>query len=59
MNAREVMARRVVTVTPETAIEEAVRLMLDNRISGLPVIDEKSVPIGIVRFALHGWPASL
>jgi CBS domain-containing protein len=48
MNARDVMTRRVVTVTPETTIEEAVRLMLENRISGLPVTDEAGALVGVV-----------
>ena len=48
MNAREVMTRRLVTATPETPIEEAVRLMLDNRVSGLPVIDAAGAPVGVV-----------
>jgi CBS domain-containing protein len=48
MNAREVMTRRIVTVTPETAIEEAAKLMLDYRISGLPVVDVKGAPVGIL-----------
>jgi len=48
MNARDVMTRKLVTVTPETTIEEAVRLMLENRISGLPVTDTAGKPVGIV-----------
>jgi CBS domain-containing protein len=48
MNARDVMTRRVVTVTPETTIEEAVRLMLENRVSGLPVTDAARATVGVV-----------
>jgi CBS domain-containing protein len=48
MNARDVMTRRLVTVTPETPIEEAVRLMLEHRISGLPVTDAVGAPVGVV-----------
>jgi CBS domain-containing protein len=48
MNAGDVMTRQVVTVAPDTAIEEAVRLMLENRVSGLPVIDAAGAPVGVV-----------
>jgi CBS domain-containing protein len=39
MKAREIMSLEVVSVSPDASILEAVRLMLQNRISGLPVID--------------------
>ena len=48
MRAANVMTRRVVSVTPETSVVEAVRLMLENRISGLPVIDDAGQLVGIV-----------
>ena len=37
MKAIDVMTRRVVSVTPQTPVLTAIRLMLQNRISGLPV----------------------
>jgi CBS domain-containing protein len=36
MKAADIMARPVVSVTPETGVAEAARLMLNHRISGLP-----------------------
>ncbi len=39
MNASDIMTRNVVTVTRDTPIREAIRLMLAHKISGLPVID--------------------
>ena len=36
----EVMTKKVFTVTPETPIEEAARLMLTHKIGGLPVIKD-------------------
>jgi CBS-domain-containing membrane protein len=48
MIARDVMTRRVVTVTAETTIEEAARLMIKKRLSGLPVADAKGALVGIV-----------
>ena len=48
MKVSDVMTRRVVSVTPEATIRHAIRLMLDNHISGLPVIDDKAKLVGIV-----------
>jgi CBS domain-containing protein len=44
----EIMARPVITVTPDTGIKEAARRLVENGISALPVIDESGVLVGIV-----------
>jgi acetoin utilization protein AcuB len=44
---REIMTKKVYTVTPDTPIEEAARLMLTHRIGGLPVLQEGSL-VGIL-----------
>jgi CBS-domain-containing membrane protein len=44
----DVMTRRVVTARPETSFKEAVQLLEDNRISGLPVVDDTGRVVGIV-----------
>ena len=43
----DVMTRDVLTVTPDTPIEQAARIMADNKIGGLPVTDNGSV-LGII-----------
>lgn len=48
MNAGEIMTRPVISVTPDTAISEAARLMLQHRISGLPVVDAGGEVAGMV-----------
>jgi CBS domain-containing protein len=48
MNASDVMTRNVLSVRPDATIAEAIRTMLDNRISGLPVIDEAGRLVGIL-----------
>jgi len=48
MNASDVMTRNILSVRPEATIAEAIRLMLDNRISGLPVLDETGRLVGIL-----------
>lgn len=45
---REIMTVKVVTVRPDTEIREAARLLSENRISGMPVIDYEGRVIGIV-----------
>jgi CBS domain-containing protein len=48
MKAREIMTMEVVSVSPDASIMEAVRLMLQNRISGLPVVDRQGMLVGVV-----------
>lgn len=46
--ARDYMSHRLVTLTPDTDIHHAIKLLLKNRISGAPVIDERGELIGIL-----------
>ena len=48
MKAADLMTSFVVTVTPEATIEYAAQLMLQHRISGLPVTDSDGGVLGIV-----------
>lgn len=48
MQVRDVMTRNVISVRAEEPIVTAARLMLQNRISGLPVVDAKGDLVGIV-----------
>jgi CBS domain-containing protein len=48
MKAKDIMTRRVISIGPDASILEAVHLMLQHRISGLPVVDPAGVLIGIV-----------
>jgi CBS-domain-containing membrane protein len=48
MKTSEIMTSRVITVTPATSIAEGARLMLQHRISGLPVVGPKGEVVGIV-----------
>jgi CBS domain-containing protein len=48
MNASDVMISTILSVRPDATIAEAIRLMLDNRISGLPVIDAAGRLVGIL-----------
>ena len=48
MKAVDIMTTAVVTIRSNASIIDAVRLMLDQRISGLPVVDENGGLVGIV-----------
>jgi len=48
MKAADIMTRNVVSVQPETTILQAADLMLQHRISGLPVVDSDGHVVGIV-----------
>lgn len=43
----EVMTKKVITVVPETTLEEAAKLLLDHKIGGLPVMDGEEL-VGII-----------
>ena len=47
MKAADVMTRDVVTVSAGAPVAEAIRLMLDHRVSGVPVVDDGKV-VGIL-----------
>src|SRR6202049_3671176 len=47
MKTSDVMTRNVLTVGRETSVANAIRVMLDQNISGLPVLDNGKV-VGIV-----------
>ena len=49
MNVRDVMSTSVVSVRPSTALKEVAGLLVDRRISGVPVVDEDGVVLGVVR----------
>ncbi len=48
MKAKDIMTRKVVTVTPETEVREIARLLTERRISAVPVVDEEGRVLGIV-----------
>ena len=48
MKVRDVMSTHVVSIAPDANVLEAVRLMLQKHISGLPVIDRHGTLVGIV-----------
>jgi CBS domain-containing protein len=47
VRVEDFMTRRVVTITPDTTLLAAARLMLEHRVGGLPVVDASGRMIGI------------
>lgn len=48
LTAKDIMTRNVITVTPDTTVERFANLLTEHKISGMPVLDEKSKLMGIV-----------
>ena len=46
--AKDIMTRDVVTVTPETDINAAAKILLDRDFNGLPVLDEEGRLVGVL-----------
>ena len=48
LTAKEIMTKEVITVALETNIVEAVHLLLEKRVNGLPVVDSQGQVKGII-----------
>ena len=48
MLVKDFMTRQVVTASPESSVLDAARLMLEHKISGLPVVNDGGRLVGIV-----------
>lgn len=44
----EVMTHNPYTVTADTPIQDAIRVMLERKVSGLPVVDEEMRVVGVI-----------
>lgn len=48
MNASDLMSTTLVTLSPGSSVRHAARLMLDQNVSGLPVVDDAGKVVGMV-----------
>ncbi|NEU96148.1 CBS domain-containing protein [Bradyrhizobium uaiense] len=48
MYAHQIMARKVLSTTPDSTILDAANIMLQHRVSGLPVVDHDGTLVGII-----------
>jgi CBS domain-containing protein len=47
MLAKEIMTKEVLTVSPQTSVQEVAKLLIEHKISGVPVVEEGKL-VGIV-----------
>lgn len=48
LKARDIMSGDIYSVKPGVTLDEAVRILVDNRISGMPVVDDDERVIGMI-----------
>ena len=48
LKVKDIMTKELITVSPETEIIQATKLLLENRINGIPVTDETGKLVGIL-----------
>ncbi|RZB36002.1 MAG: hypothetical protein SRB2_02600 [Desulfobacteraceae bacterium Eth-SRB2] len=48
LKVKDIMTRELITISPETEIIQATKLLLENRINGIPVTDETGKLVGIL-----------
>jgi len=48
LKAKDIMTKDVITVRPDATVEELARLLMEHKISGVPVVNEEKKIIGIV-----------
>jgi CBS domain-containing protein len=48
LTVQKIMTTNLYTVTPDTPILDAAEIMLEHKVSGIPVLDEKKNLVGII-----------
>lgn len=48
MRVKDVMTTSIVKLSPDNSVRQAARIMLDNHISGLPVVDDEGRLVGLI-----------
>jgi CBS-domain-containing membrane protein len=48
LNASDIMTTKVITVKKETSLQDLARILYDNHINGVPVVDDEDRLIGII-----------
>lgn len=54
----EVMTPNPITVKPDTPLQDAIRLLAENRISGMPVLDDQEKLVGVISDTDLMWQES-
>ena len=53
LTVNKVMTHNPFTITPDTPIEIAAKMMMDRKVAGLPVVDEEANLVGIITESRH------
>ena len=48
LQARDIMTKEVITVSPETTVLDLAQLLADHKINGVPVVDSQGRLVGVV-----------
>ena len=48
LQARDIMTKEVITVSPRTSVLELARLLAEHKINGVPVVDDQDRLLGVV-----------
>ena len=48
LNIGDIMTKKVVTVYPDTPLQDAAQLLIEHRIGGLPVVDADQRVVGVI-----------
>jgi CBS-domain-containing membrane protein len=48
LQARDIMTKEVITVSPRTSVLELARLLAEHKINGAPVVDDQGRMLGVV-----------
>ena len=48
LKVKDIMTKELITVSPETEITSAAKILLEKRINGLPVVDDSGKLVGIL-----------
>ena len=48
MNAENIMTKKVVTVSPKDSVKKVIRVLIEKKVSGVPVVDDQKKVLGVV-----------
>lgn len=48
LEARDVMTKEVITIGPEVTLAEAIKVLIEHKISGMPVVNASGEMVGII-----------
>ena len=48
MQVQDIMTKKVLTVRPETTVREVAEILVNHKISGVPVVEDDGRLVGIV-----------